>query len=384
MKIRTRLTVLYAGAFFVAGAVLVALMYVYLRLSLDNGPGSNASALFEQVAGERGLRRMPIVEQVLSGLTAQVEQERRETLRAMLLFSLASLGAIGVAAGGFGWLLAGRVLAPLHDVTATARRVADLNLNERIAMTGPDDEIKVLADTFDGMLERLDRAFDGQRRFVANASHELRTPLAINRTLIEVALDDPEAADSTRRLGETLLAVNRRQERLIEGLLVLASSERRLDTRVRVDLGEVTARAIRIAQPSATERGVVVRADLAPAFTVGDPTLLERLASNLLDNAIRYNVAHGGWVRVSVAPRDGFARLIVENTGQMIASGDVDGLLEPFRRLGHDGADGRIGGGAGLGLSIVRSVAVAHDGQVSPSARPEGGLLVEVTLPGAQ
>ena len=384
MKIRTRLTVLYAGAFFVAGAVLVALMYVYLRLSLDNGPGSNASALFEQVAGERGLRRMPIVEQVLSGLTAQVEQERRETLRAMLLFSLASLGAIGVAAGGFGWLLAGRVLAPLHDVTATARRVADLNLNERIAMTGPDDEIKVLADTFDGMLERLDRAFDGQRRFVANASHELRTPLAINRTLIEVALDDPEVADSTRRLGETLLAVNRRQERLIEGLLVLASSERQLDTRVRVDLGEVTARAIRIAQPSATEHGVVVRADLAPAFTVGDPTLLERLASNLLDNAIRYNVAQGGWVRVSVAPHDGFARLIVENTGQMIASGDVDGLLEPFRRLGHDGADGRIGGGAGLGLSIVRSVAVAHDGQVSPSARPEGGLLVEVTLPGAQ
>lgn len=384
MKIRTRLTLLYAGAFFVAGALLVALMYAYLKLSLDNGPGSNARALFEQVVGERGLRRMPIVEQVLSGLTAQVEQERRETLRAMLLFSLASLGAIGVAAGGFGWLLAGRVLAPLQDVTATARRVADLHLNERIAMTGPDDEIKVLADTFDGMLERLDRAFDGQRRFVANASHELRTPLAINRTLIEVALDDPEAADSTRRLGETLLAVNRRQERLIEGLLVLAGSERQLDTRVRVDLGEVTARAIRIAQPSATELGVVVRADLAPAFTVGDPTLLERLASNLLDNAIRYNIAHGGWVCVSVAPHDGFARLVVENTGQMIASGDVDGLLEPFRRLGHDGADGRIGGGAGLGLSIVRSVAVAHDGQVSPSARPEGGLVVEVTLPAAQ
>lgn len=379
MKIRTRLTLLYATAFFVAGALLIGLMVFYLHASLSHTPAANARALFDQAVEQRGLGRMPIVERIVDGVTEQAALERRQTLRAMVLFSLLSLGGVGLLAGLFGWLLAGRALAPLHDVTATARRVADLNLNERISMTGPDDEIKVLADTFDGMLERLDRAFDGQRRFVANASHELRTPLAINRTLIEVALDDPSAAESTRRLGETLLAVNHRQERLIEGLLLLASSERRLETRVRVDLGDVVGRAV----AAADHAGVTISTQLRPTPTLGDPTLLERLAANLVDNAVRYNVPDG-WVQVVVEPRGGSAVLVVENSGPVVPPSEVDGLLEPFRRLSREGADTRTGGGTGLGLSIVRSVTAAHGGRLLPSARPDGGLSITVELPTTQ
>ena len=383
MKIRTRLTLLYAGAFFVAGALLVALMFFYLQISLSHRPANNARALFDQAVDQRGLGRMPVIERVVDTISEQAARERRETLRAMLVFSLASLGVVGLLAGLIGWLLAGRVLAPLHDVTATARRVADLHLNERISMTGPDDEIKVLADTFDDMLERLDRAFDGQRHFVANASHELRTPLAINRTLIEVALDDSETPESTRRLGETLLAVNHRQERLIDGLLVLASSQRRLETRTRVNLAEVTERAIGAARAAADTAGVSLVADLHPAVTVGDSTLLERLAGNLIDNATRYN-SSDGWARVVVAMRGDRAVLVVENSGPVVAPGDVAGLLEPFRRYGADGHDSRTGGGTGLGLSIVRSIATAHGGALRLTARQDGGLVVEVELPGVQ
>lgn len=379
MKIRTRLTLWYAVAFFVAGAVLIALTYGYFQISLSQRPANNARALFDRVVEQRGGPRLPIVERFVTAVSEQAAQERRETLRGLLMFSLAALGGTGVAAVLIGWLLAGRALAPLHAVTATARRVADLNLDERIAMTGPQDEIKELADTFDDMLERLDRAFDGQRRFVANASHELRTPLAINRTLIEVALDDPAAPDETRRLGETLLAVNHRQERLIEGLLVLAGSERKLDTRVRVDLAEVTERAARTVR-AAQQPDVSVDVRAREARTVGDPALLERLAANLIDNAVRYNTT-GGWVRVVVTTRGQRAVLTVENSGPVIDPGDVDALFEPFRRMG--GAT-TTSGGSGLGLSIVRSIVTAHGGILRPAARTDGGLAIEVDLPGAQ
>lgn len=376
MRIRTRLTLWYAIAFFVAGAVLIALMYGYFQFALSHRPIDNARTLFERVV-ERGGPRLPIMERLVTAVSDQAALERREALRGILVFSLVALGGTGLVAVGIGWLLAGRALAPLHAVTATARRVADTNLNERIAMTGPDDEIKVLADTFDGMLERLDRAFDGQRRFVANASHELRTPLAINRTLIEVALDDPDAPDETRRLGETLLAVNHRQERLIEGLLVLASSERRLETGVGVDLADITERAVRTVR-TAQKPEVSIDVQTLPVRTVGDPALLERLAANLIDNAVRYNVA-GGWVRVVAAPRGERAVLTVENSGPVIDPGDVEALFEPFRRM-----ESGSSGGSGLGLSIVRSIVTAHGGALRPAALADGGLAIEVDLPGGQ
>lgn len=374
--IRTRLTVLYAGAFFLAGAVLVALMHFYLRAELDSGVDGGALSAAQQlqeVLGQRGLRNHPLVDEVVNTMGAQAQQQRDETLRTMLIFSLVSLGAVGVVAGGLGWLLAGRALQPLHEVTATARRVADRNLHERISLDGPADEIKELADTFDAMLERLDRAFDGQHRFVGNASHELRTPLAINRTLIEVALEDPQVPEATRQLGATLLEVNQRHERLIDGLLVLASSER-IERPVELDLAEVARHATSDADREARRAGIDLACDLRPAHVTGDPALLERVVQNLIDNAIRHNTTSGGWVTVSVDSHQGFARLAVENTGPVVPPGEVVGLFEPFRRLDAGGS------GAGLGLSIVRSVVLAHGGELSATSRHDGGLLVEMSL----
>ena len=378
MKIRTRLTVLYAGALFLAGAILIALIYFYIEQSLDHRPGAALQATIRDFAEQRGGRSFPRLENLLTTVTTQAENQRQAIMHGMLCWSLAVLVMVSVLACGVGWLLAGRALRPLQEVTATARRVAGRSLHERIALQGPQDEIRELADTFDAMLERLDRAFDSQHRFVANASHELRTPLTINRTLIEVALDDPDTPDSTRRLGETLLAVNRRQERLIDGLLVLASGDQQLRTSELVDLAEIARRAISAAERAAHSAGVSMRINLDPCAVRGDPALLERLTGNLVDNAIRYNTDDGGWVWVRVTARDGPARLTVENSGPVVAPAEVDGLFEPFRRLTRTAT---TAGGTGLGLSIVRSVANAHGGQVHASSRPDGGLIVEVTLP---
>lgn len=377
MKIRTRLTVLYAGALFLAGTLLIGLIYFYLEQSLDHRPGAALQATIRDFAEQRGGRSFPRLDNLLTMVTNQAEQQRQALMHGMLRWSLTALIMVSVLACGAGWLLAGRALRPLQEVTATARRVAGRSLHERIALHGPDDEIKELADTFDAMLERLDRAFDSQHRFVANASHELRTPLTINRTLIEVALEDPATPDSTRRLGETLLAVNQRQERLIDGLLVLAGSDQQLQTHERVDLAEIARRALRTAQPAAQSAGIVLRISLDPCAVRGDPALLERLIGNLLDNAIRYNV-EAGWVDLSVSVRDGLALLSVQNSGPAVGPAEVEGLFEPFRRLTRTAT---TAGGTGLGLSIVRSVANAHGGQVHARSRPDGGLLVEATLP---
>lgn len=385
-SIRMRLTVLYAAAFFIAGAVLIGLMFGYLQHSLQDRP-AQAEAVVKQFLDERGVHNTPVLDTLFSVITTAAERERQDTARGLLVWSLVSLGAVGVAAGGIGWLMAGRALAPLQDVTATARRVADRNLHERIGLRGPDDEIKELADTFDAMLERLDRAFDGQRRFVANASHELRTPLAINRTLIEVALDDPATPEATRQLGATLLDVNRRNERLIDGLLVLATSDQRLDRHSSVDLGEVADRALRTAAGYAQRAGIAVHADLAPAHVLGDPALLERAAQNLVDNAMRYNLAKDGWIHVSVSPGPGApgrARLCVQNSGPLVPDSEIPTLFQPFRRMSSAERvtdTSMPGRGAGLGLSIVASVTAAHGGDVDAVARPEGGLAVTLDLP---
>ncbi|HZM80872.1 MAG TPA: ATP-binding protein [Candidatus Limnocylindrales bacterium] len=352
--IRVRLTVHYAMALLVAGAILIALLYGYLAHTFDG-----------QLVAQRhnGFERTP----------AELAEIRDHILSAMLTVSLVSLGVVAVAAAGIGWWMAGRALRPLHQITATARRVADRNLHERIALDGPNDEIKDLADTFDGMLERLDRSFDGQRRFVANASHELRTPLTLNRTLIEVTLDDPDAPAQTRQLGTTLLAINQRHERLIDGLLTLASSEQALSVREWVDLAEV----VRHVLASIDAR---VETNLRPALVSGDPVLLERLVTNLLDNAVRYNLPESGQVGVRTRMVNGNAELIVDNTGPVIAAYDIPGLFEPFRRLPD--TERQAGQGTGLGLSIVKAVAQAHHGDVTAAPREGGGLSVTVRLAG--
>ena len=388
--IRARLTLLYAGTFFLAGAALIALTYIYLGQSLDRQLTARVGSTEQHVAdylNEANAHGTPDERaQLQEALKVQFEQDRDDTLRTMLTWSLASLGVVGVVAGGFGWLLAGRAMHPLQQITATARRVADRSLHERIALDGPEDEIKDLADTFDAMLERLDCAFDGQRRFVANASHELRTPLTINRALIEVALDNPHAPEPMRQLGATLLEVNQRHERLIDGLLVLASSDQHLTEHSPVDLADIARRAATLSEGAARDAGVEVRPTIAPAPMIGDPLLLERLAQNLLDNAIRYNIAEHGWTSISTGTADGHAYLTVENTGPAVPEHEVNGLFEPFHRLAStdrltDPGRASPSRGAGLGLSIVRSVAHAHHGEVHARPRPDGGLSIHVRIP---
>ncbi len=387
--IRVRLTLLYAGAFFLAGAVLVAVMYFVLAQALDRQVTARVGItehLPESTPTAPSSQQRAHQEQ--QELRAQFQQDRDDTLDTMLIASLIALGVVGVAAGGFGWLLAGRALHPLQQITATARRVADRSLNERIALDGPHDEIKDLADTFDAMLERLDRSFDSQRRFVANASHELRTPLTINRSLIEVALDNPQATDSLRQLGGTLLAVNQRHERLIDGLLTLASSEQGITDPTPVDLADIARHIAAESRDAAHTSGVDIRTHLQPAPVTGDPVLLERLTQNLLDNAIRYNLPEHGKITVTTDTVGDSAQLTVDNTGPPVPPYEVPSLFEPFRRLPTterlaDSTTRSTSRGAGLGLSVVRSVAHAHGGDVHASPRENGGLTVEVRIPTA-
>jgi signal transduction histidine kinase len=376
--IRLRLTMLYAAVFFVAGAVLVALMMLYLAHALDGQVTARIGAT------EQAPELPPQAQQELR---VQFQRDRDHVLGAMLTASLVSLGAIGVLAAGLGWLVADRALRPLQQISATARRIADRNLHERIALTGRNDEIKDLADTVDAMLERLDRSFDSQRRFVANASHELRTPLTLNRTLIEVTLDDPHTPEAVRQLGTTLLAINRRHEHLIDGLLTLASSEQRIAQPAPVDLADIARHLTIERQADADRAGIGISTDLRPAPVTGDPVLLERLAHNLIDNAIRYNLPSHGAIALATDTVDGRARLTVRNTGPAVPSYEIPTLFQPFRRLATterlaEPADSRHRG-AGLGLSIVAAVAHAHGGDVHAQPGDDCGLTIRVEIPTA-
>lgn len=382
--IRVRLTMLYAMAFFLAGATLVGVMYLFLNQALDH-------QLSGQLDTTRHLSDTASHDVEVAGLTPdardelhnQFRQDRDDTLDTMLAASLVALGVIGAFAAAFGWFLAGRALRPLHQITATARRVADRSLHERISLDGPNDEIKDLADTFDAMLERLDASFDSQRRFVANVSHELRTPLTINRTLIEVALEDPDSSESLRELGGTLLAVNRRHERLIDGLLTLASSEQGLTVRSPIDLQEIAQHIVAEARNTPEAVGIDIRTQLDHASVFGDTVLLERLVQNLIDNAIHYNHRSDGFVSVTTTTSGTHGCLTVENTGPRIPPYEIPTLFQPFRRLeaAERTAPSTTTRGAGLGLSIVRAVADAHNGEIHATARDEGGLNIEVRIP---
>ena len=293
------------------------------------------------------------------------------------LYALVLLGAIGVA---MSYYLAGRVLQPLQDITAAAQRLSAERLDARIDLAGPQDELKQLADTFDDMLARLEAAFEAQRRFVADASHELRTPLAVMRTEVEVALADPAAdADDLRAAALVVRDATVRADRLVDSLLLLAQSERSQGPalRERVDLADVAAQALSAVAGEVGDCGLQVATSYAPAAALGDRGLLERLAGNLVENAVRHNVP-GGWVRVDTGTVEGRARIEVSNSGGVIEPGEVAGLFEPFRRQGTARTARR---GAGLGLAIVRAVAEAHGGVARASARPDGGLIVTVDLP---
>jgi signal transduction histidine kinase len=310
--------------------------------------------------------------------TEQVRAElRRRTLNPLIGRGLAGLGVLGASGFLVGWFVAGRSLRPIQQITATARVVAAGDLDQRIALTGPRDELRELADTFDAMMDRLEAAFDNQRAFIGNASHELKTPIAINRTLLDVAVTDPDAPREVVELGGALLEVNARQQRIVEALLTLARSDAGLPDARTVDLGALLGEGARRIEPAASVAEVTVELAVEAIRLDGDPRLLERLIDNLLQNAVTYNVRNG-WVRVRLGAHAGGALLQIDNTGPLVPAAAVPALFEPFRRI-RDRVS--AGSGTGLGLSIVRAIARAHGGTVDAEARPDGGLVVRVGLP---
>jgi signal transduction histidine kinase len=384
--IRLRLTVLYGVVFLITGAVLLTLGYLLVRHNVDAG------ANFREV--RRQLQRLGLLPAAgtapfgnafrfapgspEAGIAAAVRaQLRADALHRLLVEYLLALGVMTAISVLAGWLLAGRALRPLRQITGTARRVSGENLGERIALEGPGDELKELADTFDRMLERLDDAFASQRHFVANASHELRTPLAIMRTEVDVALADPDATPAElREMGEAVREAIDRSERLLESLLVLARSEAAAGREEAVDLAALAGDCITDLHARAQELGVRIADDIEPAWTRGDRPLLERMIANLIDNAIRYNERSG---HVEVRTRTGGGRVTVRvaNGGPRIDPEDARNAIQPFKRLD------RGTGGLGLGLSIVHSVVRAHRGEIELRTPDSGGLVVDISLPAA-
>ncbi|MGH9277263.1 MAG: sensor histidine kinase, partial [Acidimicrobiales bacterium] len=378
MRLRLRLTLVYGGLFLALGAVLLGVNYALVRQGVEHrsvgiavpapAPGDAQAALpFDVVITPDG---QPI-EGVLQTLESNV---RSQALDELLSKSLLALGLMSIVSVGVGWMVAGRALRPLQDISATARRLSEHDLHERINLDGPpDDELVELADTIDAMLARLEAAFASQKRFVANASHELRTPLAIQRTLVDVALADPDASpDDLRRMAVQVRDAVDRSERLIDSLLVLAQSERgELPRREAVDLGATAGRAVEQQRAEIDRLGLELDSALVPAPVEGSPVLVERLVANLVENAVRHNHARG-WIRVSTAVDADRARSVlrVANSGPIVEPRDVDGLFEPFRR--GDGERVESSRGVGLGLSIVRAVATAHGGSVRADARADG------------
>ena len=391
VSVRLKLTLLYGGLFLLAGAGLLAVNYALVRshftLPFDTrvqaplpAPGQLAAAGRAVVflGSEPGSEKLVVNVEDLADLKAVRRQLETAALNQIAAQSGAALAAMALVSVGLGWLVAGRVLRPLTAITATARRLEGSTLHERLNLQGPQDELKELADTFDQMLGRLDAAFETQRRFVANASHELRTPLAIARTEVDVALADPDTGrEELRAMAARVLEANQRSERLIEGLLTLARSERQLRAREPLDLAAAAADALSVAAPEVARLGLRVSRVLGAAPVAGDRALLERLVANLVENAVRHN-RPGGWVEVDTGRGGPLAVVRVANGGPPIPPDQVATLFEPFRRLEADrtGSDR----GTGLGLSIVRAVATAHGGRATARALEGGGLEVTVEL----
>jgi signal transduction histidine kinase len=403
--LRLRLTLLYGALFLVTGAVLLAITCALVAHSVRDRKSVVVQAKSGQkpVVTERKATGpvfysqsprdpsalptvSPEVPKALRGTAVQLERlaqmqlerDRAAGLDALVTKSAIALGIMAVVSIALGWLMAGRALRPVRTMGLRARGISERNLHERLALDGPNDELKELGHAFDGLLARLESAFESQRRFVANASHELRTPITVERTLVEVALADPDAnTESLRATCERVLAASEQQERMIEALLTLARSQRGLDVREDVDLASIAGGVLQ----GASTNGVRIESTLAPARTTGDPALVERLVANLVENAVHYNVPTG-WVRASTGVRDGRATLTVTNSGPVIPPDRAAALIEPFRRL--DGDRNGHSRGVGLGLSIVDAIATAHGAELRATPRDAGGLDVEIRFPASR
>ena len=379
LTVRARLTMLYTGLFAVCGAIVVAVSYILVARLEPQGQSQQAPASFLARCRSEQLSSRPderILAKCDAYLRLQGAQHQRDlTLAHLLQYSLITLVGVIALAAILGWFSAGRALRPLHRITAAARAASEHNLSARVALRGPRDELRELAETFDEMLGRLQAAFEAQRQFIANASHELRTPLAVMRTTVDVVLGNPDCTPGELRgMAADIRAAVDHAEHLIGALLILARNERGLTVHEEVDLATVAEDVLDCAGPDDRR----VHATLEPAVISGDPVLAERLIANLVDNAVRYNAAAGDiWISTGTAA--GSSQLTVANTGPVISPADADLIFQPFQRLSertsHDGS--------GLGLAIVASITAIHGGTVSARPRSDGGLSVTVTIPSA-
>ncbi len=370
--VRMRLTLLYSALFVVSGSALLAIVYLLVKhqiagpfsVGVDTGhhagqPGDSSAA--STAATSSG-----------SGPSAALGHFLSQSALALLVMTALSIA--------FGWFLAGRLLSPLRHMTNTARRISEHNLHERLALTGRPTELSDLADTINGLLSRLQNAFDAQRRFIANVSHELRTPLTVSRAMMQVSLADPDLTlDQLRSTCTDVLATEREQERTLDALLTLAIGQRGLDHRDPVDLAAIATQAVDRQRDIIASHGITVKLHSAPAACLGDAHLLARLASNVIDNAIRYNIA-SGQVHVTTSRRGNESVLTVVNTGPVVEPDEIGRLTEPFQR--HDRARTNSAG-LGIGLSIVVAIANAHDADLSIRPRSCGGLDIRIAFPGA-
>lgn len=354
---RLRLTLIYGALFLASGAGLLAITYLLVASHPFPPRPSHQTAPPVYLA--------PVL--------------RAAELNQLLGESGIALAIMTVVSAALGWLVASRMLRPLQTMARTTQRISEKNLHERFGLHGSPSELKDLGDTLDDLLARLEAAFDAQRRFIANASHELRTPLALSRTLLEDPLTDPAATiDSFRSACQEALAAGEQQEQLIEALLTLARSQRGLDGRSPVDLGAIASNELRARQADATARSVHLSAAIRPTCLLGEARLIERMVSNLIDNALRYNMP-GGHVKLTTGVQAGQAILTVTNTGPQVPAAAIERLFQPFQRLADDRTGERDG--LGLGLSIVAAIAQAHGADLAVQPAPGGGLDITVTFP---
>jgi signal transduction histidine kinase len=367
--IKVRLTATYASLFLITGGLLLTIGY---QLVANTFPAPDrhppVPTVIKAVAAAQHI--------TVAALFSQQAHMRADNLHQLLIEYIAVLVGLSLLSVALGWLTATRALRPLRRITMTTKTISARNLNERLDLTGPDDELKELGDTIDELLARLERSFQSQRRFVANASHELRTPLALEQALLEAALTEPHPTPTTwRTTCERALATSKHQTKLLEALLALARSERGLDRHEPIELAAIAGRVIDAHQADAEREQIKITAQLDPAPITGDPRLIERLIENITENALRHNEHHGS-VQVTTTTDNGQAVISIINTGPEVHDSEISRLLQPFQRAGADRTNHT--GGLGLGLSIVHAITTAHNAQLDIRPREHGGLAIDV------
>jgi signal transduction histidine kinase len=404
--LRVRLTLLYGGTFLVCGAALLAVTYALVSHGITGGEGielhgggggggraapgggkeplSAGSAIplppatLPKPKAPPGIARIDQSPAGQEFLRAAEVQLRVEELHRLEIESAIALGIMAILSALLGWFVAGRALRPLRTITATAREISAASLDRRLALEGPADELKDLGDTIDALLARLEDSFTAQRAFIANASHELRTPLALSRAMLGFALADPDLTfTALKATCQEVFDAGSDHDQLIEALLILARSQQGVEHRQPVSLAAAVEDVISAPLPPGIADGIKVDIALTPAWVSGDPRLIRQLVTNLVENALRYNVPDGE-IRVSVEAHEDHAILTVDNTGRHVPADQIERLLQPFQRLKPDRTGDNTG--HGLGLSIVRAITTAHNATLQIQPNPDGGLRVRISF----